>query len=51
MARRIKRFFIFLLFPLVFSLISGRTHQAVDRKDSGCEGTSGWNSAQAGVCC
>ena len=52
MSRKIKRFFVFFLFSLVFSLLAGRINHS-DNSGSGDkkEASDGWNSAWAGVCC
>ena len=52
MAKKIKRFFVFLLFTMFFSLLSGRINQSVNQKgSSGDSKQKGWNSAEAGACC
>ena len=55
MARRIKRFFVFLFFSLFFSMTSGKVSQPSqgekkDRKVS-TQNSFSINSAQAGWCC
>ena len=46
MAKKIKRFIVFLFFSLFFSLLSGKINggKKVDK-------TASWNSAAAGQCC
>ena len=46
MARKIKRFFVFLFFSLFFSLLSGR----IDRAGKGEESKKSLNSAAAKCC-
>ena len=51
MAKKIKRFFVFLLFTMCFSLLSGRINQSVNQKgSSGDSKQKGWNSAEAKCC-
>ena len=51
MAKKIKRFFMFLLFSIFFSLLSGRINQSVNQKgSSGDSKQKGWNSAEAECC-
>ena len=47
MARRIKRFFVFLFFSLFFSLLSGKGEN--QRGDSNPV-SKGWNTAEAKCC-
>ena len=53
MAKRIKRFFVFLFFSLFFSLLSGRVTTETSQKGSKVSPLSnrGLNSALAGQCC
>ena len=52
MARKIKRFFVFLLFSLFFSLMSGKVSTNQSQKGSKVSpGEKGWNAASAGQCC
>ena len=48
MAKKIKRFIVFLFFSLFFSLLSGKTEKpGAPKADKG----PSWNSAAAGECC
>ena len=52
MARRIKRFFVFLFFSLFFSLLSGRINTPVPQRGKQVKPSLGLNSASAaGACC
>ncbi|MBR6411690.1 MAG: hypothetical protein IKS41_00830 [Alphaproteobacteria bacterium] len=53
MARKIKRFFVFLFFSLFFSLLSGRINTSVSPKGKQVKAGNGlsWNSAQAAKQC
>ena len=56
MARRIKRFFVFLLFSLCFSLVSGGVSVPDKKtgngsKDEARNKSFALNSAEAGICC
>ena len=52
MAKRIKRFFVFLCFSLFFSLISGKIGGQVSQKGKQIKSGIGINTAWAkGVCC
>ena len=46
MARKIKRFFVFLFFSLFFSLLSGR----IERSSKNEENRKSFNSAEAKCC-
>ena len=53
MAKKIKRFFVFLFFSLFFSLLSGRINTSVSPKGKQIKGNNGllWNSALAAKQC
>ena len=55
MAKKIKRFFVFLILSLVFSLfsnLSGRVqHSPGGKTGIRVNGGMSWNSATAGMCC
>ena len=52
MAKRIKRFFVFLFFSLFFSLLSGKVNAPSDKK-TGIKSSNSlsWNSAEAAKQC
>ena len=51
MARKIKRFFVFLFFSLIFSMLSGRFGAPVTSKGKQIKSGIGINTALAGACC
>ena len=51
MARKIKRFFVFLFFSLFFSLLSGRITTPTSQKGKEVKSSACGNTAMAAACC
>ena len=52
MAKKIKRFFVFLFFSLFFSLLSGKVNTPTDKKSTVKSNDNlSWNSAEAAKQC